>query len=179
MERVKLFIPLIVFAILAGVFFQVLNTDDYNPQDLPSALIGQTLPEFSLSQLDKEGLINEKSIIGEVMLLNVWATWCISCRVEHAFLNQLKDEGVKIIGLDYKDEDDKANQWLQKLGNPYVINLSDPQGKLGLDLGVYGAPETYLIDKSGIIRYKHVGVIDDAVWQEKLQPLYQILMSEK
>lgn len=175
MARLKLFIPLIIFVLLAAIFFQVLNTEDYDPQALPSALIGQTLPEFSLPQLDKEQLISADDIIGEVMLLNVWATWCISCRVEHPYLNTLKGQGVKIVGLDYKDERPQALAWLKKLGNPYTAIIFDADGKLGLDLGVYGAPETYLIDAEGVIQLKHVGVIDDVVWKEKLLPVYNKL----
>lgn len=175
MARLKLFIPLIIFALMAAIFFMMLSREDYNPQDLPSALIDQTLPAFDLPLLQGDQRITDRDIIGEPMLLNVWATWCVSCRVEHPFLNQLSQQGVKIIGLDYKDERSKALDWLAKLGNPYALNVFDAEGKLGLDLGVYGAPETYLIDSRGVIRYKHVGVIDERVWREELQPRYEEL----
>ena len=176
MARLKLFIPLLVFVVLALIFLQVLNTEDYNPQDLPSALIGQPLPSFHLAQLDQAAMITDQDLIGEVFLLNVWATWCISCRVEHPYLNELKTQGINIVGLDYKDDQAKALAWLQKLGNPYRINLFDKDGKLGLDLGVYGAPETYLVDAKGIIQYKYVGVVDDRVWQDEIKPLYDKLL---
>ena len=177
MARLKLFLPLLIFIALAGLFYKMLG-NDYNPQDLPSALIGQTLPEFTLAQLEDDKPLSKKDIIGEPMLLNVWATWCPSCRVEHPYLNQLKAQGIKIIGLDYKDERKKALQWLADLGDPYAVNLYDVDGSLGLDLGVYGAPETYLIDANGMIIDKHVGVIDDKVWKKKLRPQYLQLKSQ-
>ena len=178
MARLKLFIPLMIFAALAGLFYKMLG-NDYNPQDLPSALIGQELPEFTLPALAQDRLLSKQDFLGEPLLLNVWATWCPSCRVEHPYLNKLKAKGVKIIGLDYKDERAKALQWLEQLGNPYAFNIFDEDGSLGLDLGVYGAPETYLIDANGMIRDKYVGVIDERVWVEKLQPLYLQLLAEK
>ena len=102
----------------------------------------------------------------------MWATWCVSCRVEHPYLQQLADQGVPIYGINYKDEDAAALRWLQELGDPYIANIADHQGSLGLDLGVYGAPETYLVDAEGVIRYRHVGVVDERVWTTILQPLY-------
>lgn len=172
MSRLKLFIPLIVFALLAGLFLFALKREGYDPQALPSALLGQQLPAFSLPTIESDDRLTEKDITGEVMLLNVWATWCPTCRAEHAYLNQLAQQGVRIVGLDYKDDREQARQWLATLGNPYAINLFDAEGRLGLDLGVYGAPETFLIDRSGQVRYKHVGVIDEKVWLETLKPLY-------
>jgi cytochrome c biogenesis protein CcmG/thiol:disulfide interchange protein DsbE len=175
MSRLKLFIPLFVFVILAAIFWSVLNKKDYDPQALPSALIGQKLPEFLLPTLSEGQFVSHKDIIGEVFLLNVWATWCITCRVEHPYLNQLKQQGIKIVGLDYKDDKAKAIDWIKELGDPYTLILFDEDGRLGLDLGVYGAPETYLIDKEGVIRYKHVGDINTRVWSETLKPLYDEL----
>jgi cytochrome c biogenesis protein CcmG/thiol:disulfide interchange protein DsbE len=106
------------------------------------------------------------------MLLNVWATWCPACSVEHPYLVKLaKEKDVAIVGLNYKDDRNKALEWLSKLGDPYSINISDPEGRLGLDLGVYGAPETYVIDQQGIIRYRHVGIVDEKVWSQVLEPL--------
>lgn len=155
-----------------------LNKKDYNPQDLPSALIDQTLPQFSLPTVASDQLLSTRDITGDVFLLNVWATWCITCRAEHPHLNQLAEKGVKIVGVDYKDERQKAKDWLSKLGNPYAVNLFDIDGRLGLDLGVSGAPETYLIDQKGIIRYKHVGIVDLNVWNEKIKPLYDELIAQ-
>ncbi len=178
MSRLKLFIPLIIFMLLAAIFWSVLTQKNYDPQDLPSALIGQSLPVFQLTTVQSDDIIKSRDLIGEVFLLNVWATWCITCRVEHAYLNELRQQGVKIIGLDYKDEKSRAAKWIVDLGNPYVINLFDGDGRVGLDLGVYGAPETYLVDKIGVIRYKHVGDINAVVWKEKLKPLYDELNAQ-
>ena len=112
---------------------------------------------------------------GEPLLLNVWATWCISCRVEHPYLQRLADEGVTIYGVNYKDDSDDARQWLADLGDPYRASIVDAMGTLGLDLGVYGAPETYFIDSRGVIRYRHVGVIDERIWTTRLAPIYASL----
>ncbi len=177
MSRLKLFIPLVLFLLMTAVFAVVLKSG-YDPKELPSALVGQPLPAFNLPTIESDEIVTEKDLLGDVYLLNVWATWCISCRVEHPHLNQIAKQGVKIVGLDYKDDRPQAKTWLEKLGNPYALNLFDEQGRLGLDLGVYGAPETFMVDKQGIVRYKHVGVVDDTVWQEKLKPVYDKLAAQ-
>jgi len=105
--------------------------------------------------------------------LSVWATWCAACRVEHPHLNRLAEQGVPIVGLNYKDERDKAVEWLAERGDPYTQVIYDPEGSLGFDLGVYGAPETYLIDAKGIVRHRHVGVVDQDVWESDFEPLYE------
>lgn len=171
-SRLKLFIPLAMFALLAGFLMRGLSLD---PKEMPSALIDQALPDFALNQLGQSNTLQRADVIGRVSLFNIWATWCISCRVEHPYLGQLAQQGVPIYGINYKDEDDAAAQWLQELGDPYVLNIADREGLLGLDLGVYGAPETYLVDAQGIIRYRHVGVVDERVWQRTLEPLYNEL----
>jgi cytochrome c biogenesis protein CcmG/thiol:disulfide interchange protein DsbE len=171
----KLFVPLILFAVLALFLFRGLSLD---PKELPSALIDRPLPEFSLASLGQERLLTRADVIGEVAFFNVWATWCPSCRVEHPYLQQLADQGVPIYGVNYKDEDAAALRWLDELGDPYLANIVDREGNLGLDLGVYGAPETYLVDAAGIIRYRHVGVLDERVWLNTLQPLYRELTGE-
>lgn len=173
--RLKLFLPLILFAGMAAFLFRGLSLD---PQALPSALIDRPLPEFSLPALGEERTLSRAEVIGEVALLNVWATWCPSCRVEHPYLVQLAASGVPIYGLNYKDEDAAAERWLAELGNPYRANIVDREGSLGVDLGVYGAPETYLLDAQGVIRYRHVGVVDERVWQTLLQPMYQQLSAQ-
>ncbi len=174
-SRIKLFIPLVVFALLALVFLQLekrMISGDYDPSMLPSALIGKPLPEFNLATLDNPNtVITSINLNNKAALLNVWATWCVSCRVEHAYLNTLAEKGITIFGLNYKDDQQKANQWLTRLGNPYQLNLFDVNGKLGLNMGVYGAPETYVLDANGIVRYRHVGVVDENVWQSKILPL--------
>ena len=167
--RLKLFAPLILFTVLAIFLFRGLGLD---PREMPSALIDRPLPDFSLPRLGEASMLSAADVKGRAGLLNVWATWCPSCRVEHPYLRQLAEGGVPIYGLNYKDDDSAALGWLEKLGNPYRFNIADREGTLGLDLGVYGAPETYLLDASGIIRYRHVGVVDATVWQTILQPLY-------
>jgi cytochrome c biogenesis protein CcmG/thiol:disulfide interchange protein DsbE len=168
-SRLKLFVPLALFTLLAAFLFRGLSLD---PKEMPSALIDRPLPEFSLPVLGQEGLLLRDDVVGKVSLFNVWATWCISCRVEHPYLRQLADTGIPIYGINYKDDDAEALLWLAELGNPYIANIADRDGELGLDLGVYGAPETYLVDAMGVIRYRHVGVVDERVWQTILQPLY-------
>lgn len=164
MKNLKLFIPFGIFVVLALFLLKGLDKD---PNELPSALIDRPVPAFSLPNLhEPKKLVDESLFQGHVSLLNVWATWCPSCRTEHPYLVELAGQGVRIIGMDYKDRDDQARQWLEKLGNPYEVTVVDAAGKLGVDLGVYGAPETYLIDDKGIIRAKHVGVLDQAVWSE-------------
>ena len=105
----------------------------------------------------------------------MWATWCVSCRVEHPYLTELAGRGVAIYGINYKDDDAAAMGWLRELGDPYIASIADREGTLGLNLGVYGAPETYLVDAEGLVRYRHVGVVDERVWSTILQPLYQEL----
>lgn len=173
--RLKLFLPLILFGILAIFLVRGLQLD---PKALPSALIDQPLPEFSLTALGSGEPLDRSAVIGQVALFNVWATWCVSCRVEHPYLTQLAQQGVAIYGINYKDEDQAALQWLQELGDPYIASIADRQGTLGLDLGVYGAPETYLIDASGVVRYRHVGVVDERVWTTILAPIYRELGGE-
>ncbi|MFT6387853.1 MAG: cytochrome c biogenesis protein CcmG/thiol:disulfide interchange protein DsbE [Cellvibrionaceae bacterium] len=173
MNRIKLFVPLFIFVVLAGFFWRGLSLD---PSAMPSALIDKTFPEFSLPRLQDETQMTTKSdLLGEVTLVNIWATWCVSCRVEHPYLNKLKAEGIRIVGLNYKDDSSAARKWLTDLGNPYQWNIVDKDGRLGVDLGVFGAPETYVLDKQGVIRYKHVGVVDQRVWDEKFLPVIQNL----
>lgn len=181
MNKKILFIPLVVFLLLAGVFaIQLMrNSAGDDPTKLESVLIGKTVPEFRLEDLAEPGKLYDQVIFkGEPLLLNVWATWCPTCYAEHQYLNELAKQGVKIIGLNYKDQRDKATQWLTDLGNPYLISLFDGNGMLGLDLGVYGAPETFLIDANGVIRYRHVGDVNARNWQETLAPMYEKLLAE-
>lgn len=171
-SRLKLFLPVGLFAVLALLLFRGLSLD---PQALPSALIDQPLPAFQLPALTNERILSHTDVSKGPLLINVWATWCIACRVEHPYLQKLADGGVRIYGVNYKDESDAARQWLQELGDPYVESIVDAQGTLGLDLGVYGAPETYFVDAQGVIRYRHVGVIDERIWTTRLQPIYEAL----
>jgi cytochrome c biogenesis protein CcmG/thiol:disulfide interchange protein DsbE len=174
LDRLKLFIPLLLFIVIALVFLALekrMGSGDYDPSALPSALIGQPVPAFELSALADSSVIKTVADIEMPALLNVWATWCVSCRVEHPYLNSLAESGIRIYGLNYKDDRSEALRWLQQLGDPYTLVLFDEEGILGLNLGVYGAPETYVLDEDGIIRYRHVGVMDKRVWQKTILPL--------
>ncbi|PPC78380.1 DsbE family thiol:disulfide interchange protein [Pokkaliibacter plantistimulans] len=175
MRKALFFLPLIVAFGLGVLFWQSLGKD---PSTLPSALINKPLPDFSLPTVESSSeLISAARLKGQPVLLNIWATWCPSCHMEHPYFMQLAKQGVPIIGINYKDDRASAMKWLAELGNPYLFSIFDEKGSLGFDLGVYGAPETYLIDKDGIIRYKHVGVVDERVWREQIQPIYERLKS--
>ena len=177
MKRALLFLPVIV-AIAFGIFLYTGLGKD--PQELDSALIGKPVPAFELANLKyPDRTLTPEVFQGQVSLLNVWGTWCPACRDEHDDLIWLAEEqGIRVIGLNYKDNRNQALRWLQDLGDPYQITLFDPQGKLGFDLGVYGAPETYVIDKQGIVRYRHVGVVNPEVWEEKLGPVVRRYQQE-
>lgn len=172
MERLKLFIPLGIFIIMCAFLLRGLSLD---PTELPSALIDKPLPDFELPVLDSEDgkTVSRADLIGEPFLLNVWATWCPSCRHEHPYLLELAAQGINIVGMDYKDERMPALQWLKALKNPYSIVIFDEEGSLGLDMGVYGAPETYLVDAEGVVRYRHVGVVNLQVWTEHFAPYFE------
>ena len=154
----KRLMPLIIFAALVAVLGIGLTL---NPRLVPSPLIGKPAPEFDLPLLFNEGSFSNKDLIGHVTLVNVWASWCFACRQEHETVKHLSRKGVRIIGLNYKDEPDDAKAWLARLGNPYQTIAVDYDGRIAIDWGVYGAPETFLIDKSGIIRHKVIGPLSD------------------
>lgn len=178
----KRYLPLALFCILVITFTVQLqrNAQGDDPKALESALVGKPVPIKVAADL-----LEEKQHSADIfqqdkpILLNVWATWCPTCYAEHQYLNYLSQQGITIIGLDYKDKTDKAIKWLKDLGNPYQVVLKDEKGSLGLDLGVYGAPETFIIDGKGIIHYRHAGDVNEKVWHEKLQPIYQKLMETK
>lgn len=172
MQRLKLFLPLIIFVIMAAIFFGVerrVQTGDYDPMALPSALVDRPLPSFSLPTLDGVQLSNAE-LPDTWFLVNVWATWCPSCHFEHPFLVELKEEGVAILGVDYKDKLVPAQRWLDEKGDPYFATLFDKVGTFGLDLGVTGAPETYLVDAEGIVRFRYQGALDRQIWDKVFAP---------
>lgn len=166
-------IPILIFFGLCIFLWRGLSLD---PHRLPSVQIGKAVPAFELPQLlDANKVFNTKAFQGRVVLLNVWASWCQACVEEQAFLMQLANEGVDIYGLNYKDSADEAKHWLETFGNPYQIIGQDLDGRAAIDLGVYGAPETYVLDKQGIIRYRHVGPMKEEIWLSDIKPLMEQL----
>jgi len=170
----RFLLPLAAFAVLV-VFLAIGLTHD--PREVPSPLIGKPAPVFTLPQLhDASKNFSVADMKGQVWLLNVWASWCVSCREEHPVLVEFaKTHAVPVIGLDYKDQVADAKQWLEKLGNPYTQIAVDSDGRVGIDYGVYGVPETYVIDKQGIIRMKHTGPITSASLAQKILPIVKDL----
>lgn len=167
-------IPLILFGVLVAFLAIGLGRD---PHEVPSPLINKAAPSFRLPQLkDPSKSFTAEEMRGRVWLLNVWASWCISCRDEHPLLIEYARTGaVPIYGLNYKDRPEDALAWLQELGDPYVLSVSDLDGRVGIDYGVYGAPETYLIDQQGVIRFKQIGAVTPDVWTKNILPLVQQL----
>lgn len=176
-------IPVALFSAFL-IFFAIRLKQEQAP--LPSALIGRPLPAFQLSDvLNSNETVTDKTLHGKVVLLNVWATWCPSCLEEHAFLIKIKspltpifqrgEGGISIYGLNYKDDRANAQEWLKKYGNPYEMSAFDEDGRVAIELGVYGTPETFILDKQGIIRYRHVGPINQDVWEKTLWLLVQEL----
>lgn len=156
-RRLLLLIPLVLFVVLAAFLYQGLSL---NPSARESALLAREFPEFQLSTLaDAEARVDESLFVGEVTLVNVWGEWCPTCKQEMPQLLALAERGVRLVGVDYKDTRAKGREFLAEFGNPFELNLFDPEGTLGFDLGVYGAPETFLVDAEGVIRYHHTGYI--------------------
>ncbi len=172
----KFTVPIIIFGVLVVFLGIGLRLD---PRLLPSPLIDRTAPEFHLSQLDEPSrTFSPTELRGQVWLLNTWASWCVSCRQEHPLLLALARSGtVPIYGLNYKDNRSDALQWLKNMGNPYVINVQDSNGRVGMDYGVYGVPETYLIDKTGVIRFKQIGPLNVETLEKTVMPLVRSLNS--
>ena len=165
--------PLIVFVALVALLAIGLTL---NPRLVPSPLIGKPAPTFNLPLLLQEGSFSNEDLIGHVTLVNVWASWCFACRQEHEVVKHLSRSGVRIIGLNYKDEPDNAKNWLDKLGNPYKSIAVGYNGRIAIDWGVYGAPETFLIDQQGIIRHKVIGPLSD---KEKYDALMAVMNTLK
>ncbi|MGI8734338.1 MAG: DsbE family thiol:disulfide interchange protein [Pyrinomonadaceae bacterium] len=167
-------LPLAIFVVL--VVFLAIGLG-HDPHEVPSPLINKAAPAFQLPQLHEPAkTFSPQEMRGKVWLFNVWASWCISCREEHPLLLELARSGaVPIYGLNYKDERQEALAWLNDLGNPYLLSAADLDGRVGIDYGVYGAPETYLIDRDGVIRFKHIGPLTPDVLQGKLLPLVKDL----
>lgn len=167
-------IPLVVFVLVSGFLYRGLALD---PREVPSPLIGKPAPAFSLPTLaDSEVQFSPAQMKGKVWLLNIWGTWCASCRVEHPVLVDLARRGlVDIVGLNYKDNTTQAKVWLQDLGDPYVVTAVDATGRIGIDWGFYGAPETFVVDADGLVRYKHIGPVSPQVLEQTILPLVEQL----
>lgn len=172
---VKRFLPLAIFVLLVGLLAYGLTLD---PRRVPSPLIGKPVPAFELPLLNKSGTLSSDDLKGEISLVNAWASWCVACRAEHEVITQLSRSGLKIYGLNYKDETDDAKAWLTRLGNPYYVNAVDYDGRVGIEWGVYGTPESFLIDHNGIIRHKVIGPITPAIVTDELIPLIRQIQRE-
>ncbi len=167
-------IPLGIFLVL--VVFLGIGLG-LNPREVPSPLIGKPAPAFKLAELHENSkILGREDMLGKVWLLNVWASWCVSCREEHPVLVELsKRNVVPIYGLNYKDQRDDALAWLKQFGDPYTTSIVDRDGRVGIDYGVYGVPETFVIDKAGLIRYKQIGPVTPQALKDKILPLVRQL----
>ena len=178
MRRLAFAAPVLAFLLIAGALAMGLGRD---PTILPSMLIDKPLPAFDLPDVRAGAAprsLASTDFRGEPALLNVFASWCVSCRIEHPLLMQLSRDGVSLHGLNWKDEGDAGARWLVEFGDPYARVGYDPTGRTGVDLGVTGAPETFVIDRQGRVRYRHVGPITPEVWTGTLQPLMAELRAE-
>lgn len=171
MNRASLFVPLAVFLLVIGFGYAGFSLND--PKELPSALLGKPFPEFSATLLhEPERTVTRADLLGKPVLVNVWATWCPTCKAEHEeLLSIAATKGLRIVGVNYKDDPEEARLWLERYGDPYDMVIQDPDGSLGVELGVYGAPESFLLDASGTVIYKRVGDINPRIWREELGPL--------
>jgi len=176
-RKLKFWLPAGLFVILAILLAVGLTL---NPREVPSPLIGRAAPQFQLTLLsDADRQFSPNDMLGQVWVLNVWASWCVACREEHEVLRQLASENIApIVGLNYKDEPDNARQWLADLGDPYLLSVSDQEGRAGIDWGVYGVPETFIIDRQGRIQYKHIGPVDIHALRETLIPTLRALSAK-
>ncbi|HZV91971.1 MAG TPA: DsbE family thiol:disulfide interchange protein [Caldimonas sp.] len=174
MKRLWFLIPLAAFFALAAILARGLRLD---PHEVPSPLINKPAPNFALTRLDDaHQTIRLDDMRGKVWMLNVWASWCVSCRAEHPLLVAFsKKHLVPIYGLDYKDQRADATGWLTRLGNPYDVSLFDGEGRVGIDFGVYGVPETFIIDRDGVIRLKHIGPLTEEALTTKIEPMLEKL----
>ena len=170
----RFLLPLGIFIVLVGFLAVGLRLD---PRKVPSPLIDKPAPQFTLPELmDPQRTFSQKDMLGKVWLLNVWASWCVSCREEHPVLVEFSKRNiVPVYGLNYKDDRKDALAWLARLGNPYTTSIMDRDGRIGIDYGVYGVPETYVIDKQGVIRYKQIGPVTPEILDAKIVPLVKKL----
>ena len=172
MSRAQLFLPLLLFLLICGVGYVGFSLNDRH--QLPSALLDKPFPEFdALSLLDPERRVSKDDLLGRPTLVNVWATWCPTCKSEHDELLRIAAAtDVRLVGVNYKDDSAEARNWLAQYGNPYELVVVDADGALGVELGVYGAPETFLLDSAGQVIYKRVGDVNPRIWRDQLQPRF-------
>ena len=174
MKYLKFLIPMGIFLVLVLFLGAGLKLD---PKEVPSPLIGKPAPAFALARLDDPALtIRRDDLLGQVWMLNVWASWCVACREEHPLLVEFaKSKMLPIYGLNYKDKPAAGQKWLADFGNPYTASLSDLDGRVGIDFGVYGVPETFIIDRQGVVRFKQIGPVTPEVIRTKIEPLVRQL----
>jgi len=167
MKNKLLILPSIFFAIILSIFFYLLITER-NPSEIPSNLLNKNVPFFEAESLFKnEKFISSQELKNEIILVNFFATWCKPCRDEHVYIKRFSNKkGVKVIGINYKDNSKKTIEWLKNLGNPYSDVLIDKNGRVAIDWGVYGIPETFIVNPSGIIKYRHVGPITNKIYKK-------------
>ena len=177
MKRWQFILPLALFGVLLLFLGRGLNL---NPREVPSPLIGKPAPAFTLPRLDDPAkTIGPADLKGQVWLLNVWASWCVACREEHPLLVEFaRRKLAPIYGLNYKDGRADAQRWLANFGDPYTASVSDIDGRVGIDFGVYGVPETFVIDKRGVVRFKQIGPVTPSVLRDKIEPLLKQLQAE-
>jgi cytochrome c biogenesis protein CcmG/thiol:disulfide interchange protein DsbE len=177
MRALKFLIPLLVFA---GIAWFLLEGLSRNPREIPSPLIGKPAPAVSVARLDDPAnRWTPQDMKGQVWLLNVWGSWCSGCKVEHPLLNDFARQGIApIVGFAWKDKPEASKEWLAKLGNPYQISVADVEGKAAIDWGVYGAPETFVIDKNGVVQDKHIGPLTPDALSQRLIPLIRKLQAQ-
>jgi cytochrome c biogenesis protein CcmG/thiol:disulfide interchange protein DsbE len=176
MKHVHLFLPFGLFAAFAGLLAYSLQRD---PSAIPSVLIDRQMPAFALSALEEgAGGLSRVDLEGKVSLVNVFASWCSVCALEHPTLMKLAGEGVPIFGINWRDAPGSGQAWLNRFGDPYAKKGADANGRVAIDLGVTGAPETFIVDRKGRIRYKQIGAISEEVWRATLKPLIERLAAE-
>lgn len=173
----RFILPFIVFMIMAAFMYAGLSL---NPHEVPSPLVGKPAPAFMLPQLyEPSKQFSPQDMKGKVWLFNVWASWCTACENEHhVFVELSRKNLVPIYGMDYKDKREDGTAWLDKHGNPYTLAVSDTEGRVGIEYGVYGVPETYVIDKQGVIRHKHIGAVTQQILDEKILPMVKELQTK-
>ena len=174
MKTLRFLIPLALFGVLAVFLALGLNLD---PREVPSPLIGKPAPKFALTRLDNANqTVRREDLLGKVWILNVWASWCVACRDEHPHLVAFsRAKRVSLYGLNYKDTRADGQQWLARFGNPYDASLFDQDGRVGIDWGVYGVPETFVVDREGVIRFKHIGALTPEIIRSRIEPLLRQL----